>query len=130
MPWLNQSRVSNCSQAAAITLSVVAGIICGPRASSVRLTTRGLGVMTRLPSSGSVNVKGTLRPNRVPAIPMAGADRSLWAPSGVWATRYRGFVRVSGAGLGDPDRAVAWIEEVDSRACVGAGARELDKTDI
>ena len=86
VPWLNQSRVSNCSHAAASTLSVGAGIISGPRASSRVLTSRGLGVRTRSGSSGSVSASGTLRPNRVFAMPMAGADRSLYDPSTERAT--------------------------------------------
>ena len=77
VPWLNQSLVWNCSQAAAITFSVVAGIISGPRASNRVLTRRGFGVSSRSPCSGMATLSGTLRPNRVLAMPIAGEARSL-----------------------------------------------------
>jgi hypothetical protein len=75
--WLNQSRVWNCSQAPAMTFRLVAGIMSGPRASSAVLTRRGFGVISRGSRTGSVCRGGTLRPKRVPAMPIAGDDRSL-----------------------------------------------------
>jgi hypothetical protein len=49
-PWLNQSRIMNWSQAAASTLSVVAGAKVW-RVISSRLTRRGFG--SRIEGSGS-----------------------------------------------------------------------------
>jgi heat shock protein HtpX len=51
--------------------------ICGPRASKAVLTTHGFGLINLSPRSRRVRRSGTLRPNRVPAAPIAGADRSL-----------------------------------------------------
>ena len=71
----NQSCTMNWIHAAAITLRIVAGwnVV---RVNSSRLTRRGLGVM-RLAVSGNVSLSGTLRPNRMPALPMRGQVRSL-----------------------------------------------------
>ena len=69
----------NWIHAAAITLRIVAGwkVV---RVSSSRLTCRGLGV-SRLAVSGNASLKGTLRPNRMPALPIRGHLRSLYVPS-------------------------------------------------
>jgi len=91
-------RGSDSTAIVAITFSVVAGIMSGPRASSAVLTRRGLGVISRSPRSGSVNRGGTLRPNRVWAMPIAGDDRSLYDPSTVRAMSARGSG--SGSSLG------------------------------
>ena len=69
----------NWIHAAAITLRIVAGwkVV---RVRSSRLTCRGLGV-SRLAVSGNASLKGTLRPNRMPALPIRGHFRSLYVPS-------------------------------------------------
>ena len=74
-PWLNQSWFWNWIQAAASTLSVVAGLKLS-RTSSLVLTVRGLGVMSLGGSSGTVMPSGWLRPKRAPAMPIRG-----WAGS-------------------------------------------------
>ena len=77
VPFLctNQSWTMNWIHAAAITLRIVAGwkVV---RVSSSRLTCRGLGVR-RLAVSGNASLSGTLRPNRMPALPIRGHFRSL-----------------------------------------------------
>ena len=81
MPFLctNQSWTMNWIHAAAITLRIVAGwkVV---RVRSSRLTCRGLGV-SRLAVSGNASLKGTLRPKRMPALPIRGHLRSLYVPS-------------------------------------------------
>ncbi len=74
--WLNQSRIWNCSQAAASTLSVEAGLNVVRRSSSL-LTVRGFGSNRAGGTSARPSSSGTLRPKRVPAIPIDGNDRSL-----------------------------------------------------
>ena len=81
-PWLNQSCTSNWIHAAASRLSVVAGMNSF-RVSSSRLTVRGFG------SSGffsfTVCSSGTLRPKRLPRLPINGSSRLLKVPSSVRA---------------------------------------------
>ena len=81
LPWLNQSWTSNCSHAPASRLTIVAGMNSS-RVSSSRLTTRAFGSSSCGSGSGYVCSSGTLRPKRAPIIPIAGASRSLWLPSG------------------------------------------------
>ena len=76
VPWLNQSRVWNCSHAPAITLSVVAGII-GPAGQQRRADQPRVRRHQPVAPLGLGVAPGTLRPNRVPAMPIAGHDRSL-----------------------------------------------------
>ena len=76
LPWLNQSRIWNWSQLAARALQAVAAM-SSSRTMTVRLISRGLGVTRSAPASGKVWARGTLRPNREPAMPMAGFSRSL-----------------------------------------------------
>ena len=88
LPWLNQSRIMNCSQLATRALAPVAGwnlvlVI------SVRLTSRGFGVRSAGSASGKVFSRGTLRPNRDPAMPIVGCSRSLYVPSAVRVWRNR-----------------------------------------
>src|SRR6185436_661050 len=75
----NQSCTWNWIHAAAMTLRIFAGwnVV---RVRSSRLTRRGFGVI-RLATSGKVSLNGTLRPKRVPALPMRGQRRSLLMPS-------------------------------------------------
>ena len=65
----------NWIHAAAITFRIVAGwnVV---RVRSSRLTSRGLGFI-RLAVSGNVSARGTLRPKRMPALPIRGHFRSL-----------------------------------------------------
>jgi hypothetical protein len=72
---MNQSWTWNWIQAAATTLRIVAGwkVL---RVSSSRLTTRGFGFI-KFATSGNASASATLRPNRVPALPMRGQVRSL-----------------------------------------------------
>ena len=83
----------NWSQAPASRLSVVAGLNSS-RVISVWLTMRGFGERISGIGSGNVMSIGALRPNRVPALPIAGFSRSLKVPSGERDVRYR----LSGAG--------------------------------
>ena len=76
LPWLNQSRIWNWSQLAARALQDVAGI-SSSLVMTARLISRGLGVRRSGPPSGNVFSMATLRPNRDPAMPMAGFSRSL-----------------------------------------------------
>lgn len=76
VPWLNQSRIMNCSHAATSALTEVAGM-SSVRVNSARLTSRGLGCIIRGSGSGSAYSSGTFRPNRDPAIPIRGWLRSL-----------------------------------------------------
>src|SRR5579862_8730564 len=80
LPWLNQPRIMNCSQAAASRLRVVAGTNVW-RDRSSRLTVLGLGLRMAGSGSGYVSRIGTFRPKRVRALPMVGLDRSLYVPS-------------------------------------------------
>jgi hypothetical protein len=75
LPWLSQSRSMNCIHEAASRLSDSAGMKV-LRVKSSRLTVRGLGCMSRS-ESGYVRSIGTLRPNRVLALPIRGFPRSL-----------------------------------------------------
>ena len=77
--WTNQSCTWNWIHAAARTLRIVAGwnVV---RVRSSRLTRRGFGFI-RLAVSGNVSLSGTLRPNRVPELPMRGHFKSLYIPS-------------------------------------------------
>jgi len=97
-PWLNQSRIMNCSHAAASVLMLSAGrnVV---RVNSRRLTTRGLGSRSCSRVTGSTLSSGMLRPNRAPAMPIVGWSRSLWEPSVLRATRCSG---VRGAATGPP----------------------------
>ena len=72
---MNQSWTWNWIHAAPNTLRMFAGwnVV---RVSSSRLTVRGFGVR-RFAVSGNVSLSGTLRPNRVPALPIRGHDTSL-----------------------------------------------------
>ena len=79
-PWLNQSLIMNCSHVATSALTEVAGM-SSSRVSKARLTSRGLGCISRGSGSGSTCASGTFRPNRDPAMPMRGWLRSLWLPS-------------------------------------------------
>jgi hypothetical protein len=74
-PWLSQSRSINWIHAAASKLSDSAGWNLS-RVRSSRLMVRGLGRMSHW-WSGCVWSIGTLRPNRVPALPIRGLSRSL-----------------------------------------------------
>src|SRR5215213_2804163 len=78
----------NCSHAAASRLSVVAGWNSW-RVRSSRLTVRGFGLSRAHSFSGYVNSMGTLRPKRVPALPIVGFSRSLKVPSTVREVRWR-----------------------------------------
>src|SRR5215218_5206092 len=95
LPWLSQSRIMNCSHAAASKLSVVAGWNSW-RVRSSRLTVRGFGLKSAQSFSGYVSSRGTLRPKRVTAPPIAGFSRSLKDPSAVRVVRWRLY---SGEGL-------------------------------
>lgn len=97
-PWLNQSRIMNCSHDAARALAAVAGLNSS-RVIRARLTRRGLGSNISNAGSGKVSSIGTLRPNREPALPIAGWSRSLWVPS---AVRNRRVSSVSGSTSGTP----------------------------
>ena len=81
VPFLctNQSCTMNWIQAAAMTLRIVAGwkVV---RVRSSRLTRRGLGSI-RFAVSGNASFNGTLRPKRMPALPMRGQEMSLYVPS-------------------------------------------------
>ena len=83
-PWLNQSCTSNWIHAPASRLSVVAGMN-SLRVNSSRLTVRGFG------SSGffsfAVYSSGTLRPKRLPRLPISGSSRLLKVPSSVREVR-------------------------------------------
>ena len=62
-----------------MTLRIVAGwkVV---RVRSSRLTRRGLGFI-RFAVSGNASFNGTLRPKRMPALPMRGQEMSLYVPS-------------------------------------------------
>src|SRR5918992_966716 len=75
-PWLNQSRIMNCSQLAARALAASASISF-VRVITLRLISRGPGVTMVGGGSGNVYSIGTLRPNRDSAIPIRGDSRSL-----------------------------------------------------
>ena len=89
-PWLNQSLIMNCSQAAMIALPASAATRPWSRVSSRRLTVRGFGSLMVSALSCQVRSIGTLRPNRVPAMPMVGLARSFHDPSGLRWSRKAG----------------------------------------
>ena len=100
LPWENQSRIWNWSQAAARRLRVVAGVKVLRVRSSVE-TTRGLGVIRVEAGSWRLSAMGTLRPKRAPAEPIKGHLRSLKVPSAVrevWTLGWGGVGGVLGAG--------------------------------
>jgi len=71
----NQSCTWNWIQAAASTLRIVAGWNF-VRVMTALLIARGLG-FRRLAESGNTSVSGTLRPKRVPVLPIIGHFKSL-----------------------------------------------------
>ena len=75
-PWLNQSRIMNCSHGATSAFTDVASIRCS-RVISARLTSRGLGESFDARDSEGMALSGMLRPKRAPIIPIAGLSRSL-----------------------------------------------------
>ena len=75
-PWLNQSRIMNCSQAATSALTDVASM-SSVRVIRARLTSRGLGRSLSSWESCTIASSGMLRPKRVPAEPIRGSSRSL-----------------------------------------------------
>ena len=75
-PWLNQSRIMNCSHAATRALTDVASMRLS-RVIRARLTSRGLGRSLSSRESRTMRVSGMLRPKRVPAAPIRGSSRSL-----------------------------------------------------
>src|SRR3990172_411853 len=94
--WLNQSWTWNWIQAAARRFRDVAGTKEW-RVMSSRLTVRGFGSRRR----GFLTTRSswTFRPNRAPAAPMRGSEKSLFRPSG-W--RYAADSRagaIGGVGL-------------------------------
>jgi hypothetical protein len=95
-PWVNQSWIMNCSQAAARVLTLVAGRK-GDRVSSRRLTSRGLGSISSSEVTGRTWSSGMLRPKRAPAMPMVGWSRSLCEPSTLRLTM---CCRVRGGAVG------------------------------
>ncbi len=98
VPWLNQSRIMNCSHAATSEFTVVAGTN-SVRVSSARLISRGLGVSTPASSGRTAADSGTFRPNRVPAMPIRGFARSLYEPSVVRLMRCRSVGGSIGGGF-------------------------------
>ena len=109
VPCLNQSWIMNCSHEAINALPAVAGI-SSSRVISRRLTVRGLGSSMRS-VSGQVCSIGTLRPKRVPAIPIVGLARSFQLPSTVRCFSKAGSH--SGASTAPTD---GW-REVSKRLC-------------
>ena len=105
VPCRNQSWIMNCSQAAISALPAVAGMISS-RVISRRLTSRGFGSSIRS-LSGQVSDSATLRPNRVPAMPISGWSRSFQLPSGCRSVRNRSSNGGGCTGFTDGSREVS-----------------------
>ena len=105
VPWLTQSWTMNCSHAVISALPARAGLKVS-RVISLRLISRGFGTIIRS-WSGQVALSGTLRPNRVPAIPISGASTSFQLPSAVRAVRYDSWYGGGDTGSTDGRREVS-----------------------
>ncbi len=79
-PWPNQSWFSIWIQQAASTLRLVAGLKVS-RFKRRRLTSLGLGSISRGIGSGAVASGGALRPKRLPTMPISGSAGSWYEPS-------------------------------------------------
>ena len=77
LPWLNQSCTSNWIQAPASRLSVVAGLelVAGEQLAADQARVRLEQLVRRL--AERVASSGTLRPKRLPRLPISGSSRSL-----------------------------------------------------